>query len=36
VIRDRDSKLTAVCDDVLTGAGVRIAKTPIQSPRANP
>jgi len=35
LIRDRDSKFTTVFDDVLTGAGVRIVKTPIQSPRAN-
>jgi putative transposase len=35
LIRDRDSKFTTVFDDVLTGAGVRIVKTPIQSPQAN-
>jgi hypothetical protein len=35
LIRDRDSKFTTVFDDVLTGTGVRIVKTPIQSPQAN-
>ena len=35
VIRDRDSKFTAMFDHVLTGRGVRIIKTPVRSPRAN-
>ena len=35
LIRDRASKLTAAFDDVFTGNGVRIIKTPIRSPRAN-
>ena len=35
VIRDRDSKFTAMFDHVLTGSGVRIIKTPVRSPRAN-
>ena len=35
VIRDRDSKFTAVFDHVLVGSGVRIIKTPVRSPRAN-
>jgi transposase InsO family protein len=35
LIRDRDSKFTAAFDDVLTGNGARIIKTPFRSPRAN-
>jgi transposase InsO family protein len=35
LIRDRDSKFTAMFDDVFVGNNVRIVKTPVQSPRAN-
>jgi putative transposase len=35
LIRDRDSKFTAAFDNVLTGNGARIIKTPVRSPRAN-
>jgi putative transposase len=35
LIRDRDSKFTAVFDDVFAGNGMRIIKTPVQSPKAN-
>jgi hypothetical protein len=35
LIRDRDSKFTTAFDDVLSGNGIRIIKTPVRSPRAN-
>jgi putative transposase len=34
LIRDRDSKFTAAFDDVVSGNGTRVIKTPVRSPRA--
>ena len=33
LIRDRDSKFTAMFDEVLAGNGTRVIKTPVRSPQ---
>jgi len=34
LLRDRDTKFTAVLDAVFTGAGIRILRSPVHAPRA--
>ena len=36
LIRDRDSKFTAAFDDVFSGNGTRVIRTPVRSPQAKP
>jgi putative transposase len=35
LIHDRDSKFTTAFDEVFSGNGTRVVKTPVRSPRAN-
>ena len=35
LVRDRDSKFTAVFDEVLRTEGIRTVRTPVRAPRAN-
>lgn len=36
LLRDRDTRFTAAWDAVFTGAGIKILRTPVRAPRANP
>lgn len=35
LVRDRDGKFTAAFDDVFSGSGIHVIRTPVRSPRAN-
>jgi transposase InsO family protein len=35
LVRDRDTKFTAACDDVFHADGLRVLQTPFRTPRAN-
>ena len=36
LVRDRDGKFTAAFDDVFSGNGTQVIRTPVRSPRAIP